>query len=257
VGDGLSQTVNIPGQQAFPDGNGTLDITFGNMLNRDAAVGSSVTSNAVVTDTAGVGHSMIFTFTKTSSNRWTLTTTPAAGANASISGGSGEFVFDPSTGSLKAESTLHPLVVTPTGSAAAPKMIVGLNSGSLAEGAVGGAVAAAVRNGSTLIFNRIAELGDKLLSGQAPSVNEFAVFAEFTEHMMREEAQAGFLAINLENAAGYLQVQELQLYNQHTKVQGVDLAEIGIRLQYEQTMLDAALSAGAKILPRSLLDFLR
>jgi flagellar hook-associated protein 3 len=256
VGEGLSQTVNITGSQAFPDGNGTLDITFASALDRDAAVGTSVTTSATVTDTAGVAHGMVFTFTKTSANRWAMTTAPASGANATVTGGSGELVFDPVTGSLRGESAIQPLSVTPTGGSPAPKLIVGLDGSALAEVAGGTGATANSRNGSTLIFNRMAELRDKLMNGQAPTVNDFAVFAEFTEHLMRQEAQAGFLQTNLVNSADYLKLQETQMQNQRSAVQDIDLAEIGLRLSYEQTMLDAALSTGAKIIPKSLLDFL-
>lgn len=256
VGEGLSQTVNITGSQAFPDGNGTLDISFASALDRDAAVGTSVTTSATVTDTAGVVHGMVFTFTKTSANRWAMTTAPASGANATVTGGSGELVFDPVTGSLRGESSIQPLSVTPTGGSPAPKLIVGLDGSALAEAAGGTGVTASARNGSTLIFNRMAELRDKLMNGQAPTVNDFAVFAEFTEHLMRQEAQAGFLQTNLVNSADYLKLQETQMQNQRSAVQDIDLAEIGLRLSYEQTMLDAALSTGAKIIPKSLLDFL-
>ena len=39
--------------------------------------------------------------------------------------------------------------------------------------------------------------------------------------------------------------------------QDIDLAEVGIQLKVEQTALDAALSAAARIIPRSLMDFLK
>jgi len=256
VGEGLSQTVNISGQQAFPGGNGTLDISFASALDRNAAVGSSVNTSVTVTDTAGVTHDLVFTFTKTSANRWSMTTAAAGGANATVSGGTGEFVFDPGTGALKSESSVMPLTVTPTGSGAAPKLVVGLDSTALTESDTGGAVSATARNGSTLIFNRIAELRDRMLNGQAPTANDFAVFADFADQLLRQEAQAGFLQTNLENATGYLTLQQTQLQNQRSAVQDVDLTEIGVKLNYEQTMLDAALSAGSKIIPKSLLDFL-
>jgi flagellar hook-associated protein 3 FlgL len=256
VGEGLSQVVNVSGQEAFPDGNGTLDVALGSALNANAAVGSSVTSTVTLTDTGGVTHDVVFTFTKTAANRWTMASAPATGANATVTGGSGELVFDPSSGGLLASSSVLPLTVTPTGGAPAPKLIVGINSSALTESATGGAVTATPRNGSTLIFNRIAELRDKLMSGQTPDVNDLAIFQDFTDHLMRQEAQAGFLQTNLENASSYLALQETQMQNQRSAVQDIDLAEIGVALNYEQTMLDAALSTGAKIIPKSLLDFL-
>jgi flagellar hook-associated protein 3 FlgL len=257
VGDGLTQPVTIPGQDAFPDGTATLDISFANRLDRNAAVGSTVSLTTPVTDTAGIAHNVVFSFTKTGANRWGVTTAAAVGANASISGGSGELVFDPVTGGPNGESTLLPLTVTPTGATPAPKLIVGLKVGTLTESTVGAGVAASVRSGSTLLFNRMVELRDKLRNGQAPDVNDYAVFADATEFLMRQEAQAGFLVTNLDNADNYLKVQKEQFLNQRSDAQDIDVAEIGVRLKYEETMLDAALSTGAKIIPHSLLDFLK
>jgi flagellar hook-associated protein 3 len=256
VGDGLTQTVNLPGSDVFPDGNGTLGISFANTLDRNAAIGTTTTTNAVVTDTAGVAHAVVFSFTKSAANRWTMTSAPAGGSNATISGGSGELVFDPTSGQLAPETNVAPLSLTPTGATPAPKLVVDLDSSALAEGTPGAPIAATSQNGSTLIFNRMAALRDELMSGKTPSVGEFAVWQNITDQLMRQEAQAGFLSTNLDNAKNYLNLQEVQYQNQRSDVQDVDVAEIGIKLKYEETMLDAALSVGAQIIPKSLLDFL-
>jgi len=74
--------------------------------------------------------------------------------------------------------------------------------------------------------------------------------------VMREEARAGSLTTNLTTADSYLTAQREHLLDLQSAKQDADLMEIGMRLKQEEVMLEAALSAAAKIIPKSLMDYL-
>jgi hypothetical protein len=79
--------------------------------------------------------------------------------------------------------------------------------------------------------------------------------------VMREEAKAGACASNMTAANDYLTMQGEHLQDLFAAKQVIDedtgVAEIAMKLKQEQLMLDAALSAAASIIPKSLLNFLK
>ena len=74
--------------------------------------------------------------------------------------------------------------------------------------------------------------------------------------VMRQQALAATLADNLSTSDDYLTSQQQHLLDLRSAKQDVDLTEVGMKLQQEQVMYSAALSAAAKIIPKSLLDYL-
>jgi len=106
------------------------------------------------------------------------------------------------------------------------------------------------------VFNALMAVRDALRSGTPPSADDLAMIGVMQNVIMREQARAGTLHDSLETADACLTSQKQLLLDLLEARQGVDLAEIGLKLKQEQVTLEATLSAAARIIPKSLLDFL-
>jgi flagellar hook-associated protein 3 FlgL len=107
------------------------------------------------------------------------------------------------------------------------------------------------------VFSTLISIRDTLRAGGNPSPAQLTALADAQKTIMQTESQAGTMAKMLDIAEATLGAQREQLLQLRSGIMDVDLAEVGMKLKYEETMLDAALAAGAKILPKSLLDFLK
>jgi len=132
-------------------------------------------------------------------------------------------------------------------------MTMMFKAGSLTEGAASSVTGT---HTSVSIFNKMIELRDKLRAGIPPSSDDTAMISMMQSVVMREEARAGSLTTNLTSADAYLTAQREHILDLQSAKQDVDLTEIGMRLKQEEIMLEAALSAAAKIIPKSLMDYL-
>jgi flagellin-like hook-associated protein FlgL len=110
---------------------------------------------------------------------------------------------------------------------------------------------------SISVFNKLLELRDTLQNGKQPTADDMAFIGIMQDVVMREEARAGSLSESLTAADTYLTAHREHLLDLLGDKQDVNLAEIGMKLSQEQVMLDAALSAAARVIPKSLLDFLK
>ena len=130
--------------------------------------------------------------------------------------------------------------------------------GAITEGDTGGGPSTLTGTHQTInVFNKLMELRDGLRSGVKPTADDMALLSMMQDVVMREEARAGSYSTNLTNANDYLTAQNEHLLDLRSAIQDVDLAEVAMKLKQEQLMLDAALSAAADIIPKSLLNFLR
>ena len=258
VGDGITSVVNITGAAAF-NSTGKIDLT--GVLDNSAAVNTSVTTSVSMTDANGASHAVELKFQKTDANTWAMSAAVPSGAtDATLSGGTATLTFDSSTGALSQIVRGAPLVLTPaaTGSrAAAPAMTAMISADSLTEGIPsGGSSSVTGTHTAVSVFNKLIELRDKLKAGVEPTADDIAMVSMMQDVVQREEARAGSLSGNLSSAGSYLTAQNTRLLDLQSAKQDADLTEIGLRLKLEQTTLDAALSAAANIIPKSLLDYL-
>jgi flagellin-like hook-associated protein FlgL len=106
------------------------------------------------------------------------------------------------------------------------------------------------------MFSVLIGMRDSLRAGSAPTAAQLQALDDAQTLVLQSEGKAGTISQILDRTSTYLASQKEQLLSLRAAKQEIDVAEIGVKLQYEQTMLDAALAAGAKILPRSLMDFL-
>jgi flagellar hook-associated protein 3 len=256
TGEGAFQVVNISGAAAFAS---TGAINLSGTLDRNAAINTTVTTQISVTDTFNQTHLVDVSLRKTGANTWSMTAgLPVGTTNATIMGGTTSITFDPVTGAIAGVTRSTPLVlspaITPPATTAAPPVTLSLQVPGLSEQAAN-AVTGAHRQVS--IFDKLIELRDKLRAGSLPDADDSYMIAMMQEVVMREEARAGAFTDSLSNADEYLVSEREHLLDLLGSKQQVDLAEIGMKLKQEEVMLDAALSVAARIIPRSLLDFLK
>jgi flagellar hook-associated protein 3 len=254
VSGSTTSVVNVTGAAAF---NSTGEIDLGGTLDNAAPLNTVVTSNISMTDANGVAHSVVMSFQKSDTNTWTMSAAMPPGAtDASVSGGTTTLVFDPTTGALAQLVRGTPLILTPSSvgvGGGAPAMTAMIKGGTLTEGAAS-AVTGTETNVS--IFDKLGELRDMLRSGVQPTPEDLAMIDMMQDVVQREEARAGSLTSSLTTTDSYLTAQRERLLDLQSAKQDADLAEIGMRLKLEETSYEAALSAAAKIIPRSLLDYL-
>ena len=258
VGDGMSSVVNVSGAAAFTS---TGEINFTGLLDRAAPVNTTVTTTVGMTDANGVDHAVLMTMQKTGAHSWAMSAAMPPGAtDATLSGGTATVTFDPSTGALASVVRGAPLIVTPAAAPpaqAASPMTLMIRGSGLSEGTpAGGASTLTGTHTGISVFNQLIALRDTLRSGVPPSADDTAMVGIMQDVIMREQARAGTLSNNLTTSDAYLTAQREHLLDLRSAKQDVDLTEIGMKLKQEEVMLDAALSAAAKIIPKSLLDFL-
>jgi flagellar hook-associated protein 3 FlgL len=254
VGDSITSVVNVTGAAAF---NSTGVVNLAGTLDNTAAVNTVVTSSVTMTDANGVSHAVEMSFRKTDANTWAVSAAMPAGAtDATVSGGTATVVFDPATGAVSQITRGAPLIVTPSGSATgagAPAMATMISAGSLTEGAASSVTST---HTNVSVFNKLIELRDKLRAGIQPSSDDLVMIDIMQDVVQREEARAGSLMTSLASSDSYLTAQRERLLDLKSAKQDADLTEIGMRLKLEETSLQAALSAAAKIIPQSLMDYL-
>jgi flagellar hook-associated protein 3 FlgL len=259
VGNGASQVVNVNGLAAF---GSTGEISFNGILDRNAAVNTTVSNTMQVTDGSGVSHDVVITMRKIDANSWAMSAAlPPGSTGATLSGGTATISFDPVTGIPTETLRGTPLVLTPLASPpaqAAPALTMMVRAGTLAEEATGGGPSTFTGTQKSIsVFNKLLELRDTLQNGKQPTADDMAFIGIMQDVVMREEARAGSLSESLTAADTYLTAHREHLLDLLGDKQDVNLAEIGMKLSQEQVMLDAALSAAARVIPKTLLDFLK
>jgi hypothetical protein len=199
---------------------------------------------------------------KIDANSWAMSAAlPPGSTGATLSGGTATISFDPVTGIPTETLRGTPLVLTPLASPpaqAAPALTLMVRAGTLAEEATGGGPSTFTgMQKSISVFNKLLELRDTLQNGKQPTADDMAFIGIMQDVVMREEARAGSLSESLTAADTYLTAHREHLLDLLGDKQDVNLAEIGMKLSQEQVMLDAALSAAARVIPKTLLDFLK
>jgi flagellar hook-associated protein 3 FlgL len=109
----------------------------------------------------------------------------------------------------------------------------------------------------TQIFDMVIRLRDSLDDGSFVSDNFMNDVESSLDHVLNQASYAASYAEHFQIVSDNLDEQELQLRQYLSIVQDTDVAEATMKLKHEEIMLDAALNTGGRIIPKSLLDFLR
>jgi flagellar hook-associated protein 3 FlgL len=105
-------------------------------------------------------------------------------------------------------------------------------------------------------FTLLIQVRDSLRAGTVPTQAQIDAATAAFNHATDEGSKAGSMLQSLAANGDQLSSQRQQLESLMSVQQDVDVADLAMKLNMEQNGLDAALSVAARILPKSLVDFL-
>lgn len=108
----------------------------------------------------------------------------------------------------------------------------------------------------TVPFDLLIQVRDALRTGAVPTQAQLDAVSTAFNHATDEASKVGSMLRTLTSNADQLDEQRTQIESLLSVQQDVDIADLVMKLKREENSLDAALSIGARILPKSLMDFL-
>ncbi len=109
----------------------------------------------------------------------------------------------------------------------------------------------------TDLFDTLIQLRDSLADGDPPQQGDLENINGMLDHVLGVASRAAAIAQSLEAQELHLLEQKIHLETLRSIQRDTDIAEGIMKLKHEEMMLEAALNVGGRILPKSLLDFLR
>lgn len=109
----------------------------------------------------------------------------------------------------------------------------------------------------TQFFDLIIQLRDSLKDGTFDAANFVEKIESAADHTLNQSSLAASYGSHFQSVSENLDEQQLQLKQYLSMVQDTDVAEATMKLKHEEVMLDAALNTGGRVIPKTLLDFLR
>jgi flagellar hook-associated protein 3 FlgL len=109
----------------------------------------------------------------------------------------------------------------------------------------------------TQIFQTLIEVRDALRNDIIPTDAQFDAVSGHLSHVSDIGGRAGLTLNALEMHDRFLEGMEQQLTSLLSSDEDTDFAEATMLLRKEELMLEAALNVGARLLPKTLMDFLR
>jgi flagellar hook-associated protein 3 FlgL len=107
------------------------------------------------------------------------------------------------------------------------------------------------------IFATLIQVRDAMQSGVVPTAAQFDAVNSQLDYVATQGGKAGLVLNSLQMNDEFLVTRADQLQSLLSLDQDTDYAEASLLLKKEETMLDAALSIGAQLIPKTLMDFLR
>lgn len=107
------------------------------------------------------------------------------------------------------------------------------------------------------IFTTLIEVRDAMRAGNVPTAAQFDAVNTHLAYVAAQGGKAGLTLHALQMDEEFLLRRGDQLESLLSLDQDTDFAEASLLLRKEELMLDAALSTGARLIPKTLMDFLR
>ncbi len=245
------QKINMSGSEVF----GTILSQNGN-IDPTTTVGSTVSDQSSVYDTAGTKYTFKTNYTKTAADTFSMTYDIVDGSGNTILSqppASKTFVFNSTNGTLQTVNGQAPAPIQinlpsnniyftfdPTG--------VTENSGtsSLSTSA----------NQNMDIFNTLIAVRNNLQSGTKPTSAQIQAITDFNNRLLDNIAKAGNNTNQLSNSKTLLTNQQTQLQSMIGNVQSVDVAKTVTDLQNQQNVLQDIYHVAAMVSSNSLLNYL-
>jgi flagellar hook-associated protein 3 FlgL len=162
----------------------------------------------------------------------------------------GRNVFAGNSDAGVAFTSATPAVFTGTGSSVDRRVADGVSVRVDADGA------AIFGTGAGSAFDMIDKISADLRSGANPSSNIPAIDARMTT-VDAEHSTIGARDAEIQRAQDENTTQQNNLEAQRSSVEDVDMSKAIMDLQLQQTNYSAALAVSAKVLPQTLMDYLR
>ena len=109
----------------------------------------------------------------------------------------------------------------------------------------------------TGLFDLMIQIRDGLLNGQVPTQTQSDAVNDGFGHILLQASKAGSIVSSLDSVAFGLEGQKMRLTEFLSNEQDADLAESIMKLKQQELALDAAINTGARVIPKTLLDFLQ
>lgn len=109
----------------------------------------------------------------------------------------------------------------------------------------------------TQYFEMVIQIRDSLKNGTFSAANFVGQVESAADHVLNQSSLAASYAQHFQSVSDNLEEQQLQLKQYLSMVQDTDVAEATMKLKHEEVMLDAALNTGGRVIPKTLIDFLR
>jgi flagellar hook-associated protein 3 FlgL len=107
------------------------------------------------------------------------------------------------------------------------------------------------------MFQTLIEVRDAMRSGQVPTVAQFDTINAHLEHVAAQGGKIGLFINALEMDESFLQDRTDQLASLLSVDQDTDFAEATMALKKEELALEAAMNVAGRVIPKTLMDFIR
>jgi flagellar hook-associated protein 3 FlgL len=249
ISQSIQQRINITGLEIF----GTIISTDGT-LDKNSAVGSIVTQSRNVFDNLGNQYNLQVNLQKTNSNQYQLTYSIVDGGGNTVysSPTANQLVFNSTTGALetvdgKAPSTIN--INVPSN-----RINFNLDLSQLRETDTNQLLLNA--NQDIDIFNQLKIIINNLRNGIPPTEEQRAAVNAFNSKVVGKLSEIGNIVNQFSAIESMLTQQNLDITENNSQVNGVDVAKAIIDLQNQDYLLQLSQKLAATILPKSLLDYL-
>ena len=245
------QKINMSGSEVF----GTILSQNGN-IDPTTTVGSTVSDQSSVYDTAGTKYTFKTNYTKTAADTFSMTYDIVDGSGNTILSqppASKTFVFNSTNGTLQTVNGQTPAPIQinlpsnniyftfdPTG------VTENTGTSSLSTSA----------NQNMDIFNTLIAVRNNLQSGTKPTSAQIQAITDFNNRLLDNIAKAGNNTNQLSNSKTLLTNQQTQLQSMIGNVQSVDVAKTVTDLQNQQNVLQDIYHVAAMVSSNSLLNYL-
>jgi flagellar hook-associated protein 3 FlgL len=109
----------------------------------------------------------------------------------------------------------------------------------------------------TQYFEMVIQIRDSLKNGTFNASDFVGQVESAADHVLNQASLSASYAEHFRSVSDNLEEQQLQLKQYLSMVQDTDVAEATMKLKHEEVMLDAALNTGGRVIPKTLIDFLR
>ena len=108
----------------------------------------------------------------------------------------------------------------------------------------------------TAALDAILNLYKKYSAGTQPTAAEQQQVSDAMDKILVASVKAGTTLNRLDNFSSQMDSQTVSLQSVLSKVQDTEVAKAVVDLQHQQVILDTALKVGARVIPKSLVDFI-